>query len=83
MTLVILMGIEHRRAIAQQLMDGGLDATTPIAVVEGAWTSQQRTTRAELSGLGSLDVRSPAVIVVGDVALFDLRSLSVRDVVAR
>jgi uroporphyrin-III C-methyltransferase len=82
LTLVILMGIENRRVIASQLIDGGLDATTPVAVVEGAWTSQQRTTRAELSALGSLDVRSPAVIVVGDVASFDLRSLSVRDVVA-
>ncbi|MGA2123669.1 MAG: uroporphyrinogen-III C-methyltransferase [Acidimicrobiales bacterium] len=83
LTLVILMGIEHRGAIAQQLIDGGLEATTPVAVVEGAWTNQQRTTRAELRDLGSLDVRSPAVIVVGDVARFDLRSLTVRDVVAR
>ncbi len=82
LTLVILMGVEQRGAIAQQLIDGGLAAGTPVAVVEGAWTSQQRTTRAELRDLGSLDVRSPAVIVVGDVARFDLRSLSVRDVVA-
>jgi uroporphyrin-III C-methyltransferase len=83
LTLVILMGIEQRSAIARQLISGGLAATTPVAVVEGAWTNQQRTTRAELGDLGSLEVRSPAVIVVGDVALFDLRSISVRDVVAR
>lgn len=83
LTLVILMGIENRRVIAKQLVEGGLEPTTPVAVVEGAWTNQQRTTRAELSALGSLDVASPAVIVVGDVASFDLRSLNVRDVVAR
>jgi uroporphyrin-III C-methyltransferase len=83
LTLVILMGIEHRRAIASELIEGGLESTTPVAVVEGAWTNQQRTTRAQLSDLGRLDVRSPAVIVVGNVSSFDLRSLNVRDVVAR
>ncbi|MGC2485537.1 MAG: uroporphyrinogen-III C-methyltransferase [Acidimicrobiales bacterium] len=82
LTLVILMGIEHRGAIARQLIEGGLDPRTPVAVVEGAWTNQQRTTRAEIGDLGSLEVRAPAVIVVGDVARFDLRSLELRDVVA-
>jgi len=81
LTLVILMGVEYRQVIAQQLIGGGLDASTPVAVIEGAFTGQQRTTRAVLSELGTLDVRSPAVIVVGDVARFDLRSLNLRDVV--
>ena len=48
LTLVILMGIEHRRVIAKQLIEGGLEPTTPVAVVEGAWTNQQRTTRADI-----------------------------------
>jgi uroporphyrin-III C-methyltransferase len=80
LTLVILMGIEHRGEIAMQLMEGGLDATTPVAVVEQAWTGQQRTTRGPLSELGSFDVRPPAVIVVGGVASLDLRSFERFDV---
>ena len=35
---------------------------------------QSTATLLELRDLGSLDVRSPAVIVVGDVARFDPRS---------
>jgi uroporphyrin-III C-methyltransferase len=80
LTLVILMGVEHREEIAEQLIEGGLGAETPVAVVEQAWTGQQRTTRGSLSELGSFDVRPPAIIVVGGVASFDLRSLETFDV---
>lgn len=75
LTLVILMGVERRVAIAAQLQAGGLAAATPVAVVERAWTSQQRTTRGRLDELGGFDVRPPAVIVVGDVASLDVRGL--------
>jgi uroporphyrin-III C-methyltransferase len=80
LSLIILMGVEHRFVIARQLIEGGLDETTPVAVVEQAWTEQQRTTRGALRDLGAFDIRPPAIIVVGGVASFDLRSLSVFDV---
>jgi uroporphyrin-III C-methyltransferase len=80
LTLVILMGVEHRATISAQLIEGGLDPATPVAIVEQAWTGQQRTTRGELEELGSYDVRPPAIIVVGGVARFDLRSLELFDV---
>lgn len=80
LTLVILMGVEHRQVIAGQLIEGGLSPETPVAVVEQAWTGQQRTTRGSLSELGSFDVRPPAIIVVGGVASLDLRSLELFDV---
>ena len=80
LTLVILMGVEHRGAIARQLIAGGLAATTSVAVVEQAWTGQQRTTRGALDELGHFEVRPPAIIVVGAVASLDLRSLGVFDV---
>jgi uroporphyrin-III C-methyltransferase len=80
LSLVVLMGVEHRGVIASELIEGGLAPTTPVAVVEQAWGSQQRTTRASLSELGDLEVRAPAVIVVGGVAALDLRSLGVLDV---
>jgi len=80
LSLVVMMGVEHRATISQQLLEGGLRATTPVAVVEQAWTGQQRTTRGQLNDLGSFDVRPPAVIVVGEVAALDLRSLGILDV---
>jgi uroporphyrin-III C-methyltransferase len=80
LTLVILMGVEHRGDIARELIEGGLEPTTPVAVVEQAWTNQQRTTRGTLSGLGLFDVRPPAIIVVGGVAALDLRSIGILDV---
>jgi uroporphyrin-III C-methyltransferase len=67
-TLVILMGVEHRGEIASELRFGGLDAQTPVAVIERASTSQQRVVRSVLSELGELDVSNPATIVVGPVA---------------
>jgi uroporphyrin-III C-methyltransferase len=80
LSLVVMMGVEHRATIAHQLLEGGLRPTTPVAVVEQAWTGQQRTTRGQLSDLGTFDVRPPAVIVVGEVAVLDLRSLGIFDV---
>ena len=80
LSLVILMGVEYRRTIALQLIEGGLSAGTPVAVVEQAWTGQQRTTRGALEDLANFDVRPPAIIVVGGVASFDLRSLHLFDV---
>lgn len=80
LTLVVLMGVERRATIARQLIEGGLPSGTPVAVVEQAWSGQQRTTRGRLEDLGSFDVRPPAVIVVGGVASFDLRSFGALDV---
>ena len=80
LTMVILMGVEHRARIAAELIEGGLDAGTPVAVIEQAWTGQQRTTRGSLDELGLFEVRPPAIIVVGGVATYDLRSLELFDV---
>jgi uroporphyrin-III C-methyltransferase len=80
LSLVILMGVEHRGVIADQLIEGGLAGDTPVAVIERAWTEQQRTTRGTLHALVSFDVLPPAIIVVGGVALMDLRSLTLADV---
>lgn len=80
LSLVILMGVEHRRVIAAELIEGGLSADTPVAIVEQAWTEQQRTTRGVLGDLAEFSVRPPAIMVVGGVAAMDLRSLGVFDV---
>lgn len=75
-SLVVLMGVSERSTIASALVSGGLDPKTPAAVIEWAWTSRQRVVRAPLDELGALDVTSPAVIVIGAVAAFELDALT-------
>jgi uroporphyrin-III C-methyltransferase len=77
LSLIVLMGIGHRARIARQLVEGGLDAATPVAVIESAWTERQRVTRSELHELGGLDVSSPAIIVVGACAALDVAAMLV------
>jgi uroporphyrin-III C-methyltransferase len=72
LTLVVLMGVRRRALIASELLAGGLAPSTPVAVVEWASTDRQRTLRCTLDELGSLDVASPAVLVIGAVAALEL-----------
>ena len=74
-TVVVLMGVTERATIAAELMAGGLAAGTPVAAVRSATTGEESTQRCRLDELADLDVRSPAVIVIGPVAAFDLRAL--------
>lgn len=74
-TLVVLMGVARREQISRELREGGLAASTPVAVIERAYTAQQRITRGDLEELALLNVRAPAVIVVGAVAALALTQL--------
>jgi len=71
-TLVVLMGVAQRARIAEQLQRGGLDPTTPVAVVHGASCVEEFVVRSQLRHLARLDVSAPAVIVVGPVAALEL-----------
>src|SRR5665213_2632055 len=75
LSLVVLMGVGARASIAAQLIDGGLAHDTPVAVIESAWTARQSVTRAVLRDLGSLNVASPAIIVIGPCAALSVREL--------
>lgn len=75
-TIVILMGVTHRAAIAAELIAGGLAGDTPVAAVRFATTEDEDITRCDLADLGDASVESPATIVVGAVAAFDLRSVA-------
>lgn len=70
-TLVIYMGVKTAPMIAEKLMEDGLAPDCPVAVVENAARPQMRVLRASLAGLAALverqKVKSPAVIVIGDV----------------
>ena len=71
-TIVVLMGVSQRGAIARELLAGGLEPSTPVAAIQSATTEHQIVGRWTLSGLADAEVRSPAVIVIGAVAAFDL-----------
>ena len=67
-TLVILMGMSTRAAIAEALVAGGRAPDTPAAVIARATTAGQRMVHTTLERLAEVDLDSPAVIVVGAVA---------------
>jgi uroporphyrin-III C-methyltransferase len=81
-TIVVLMGVAERGAIAVRLIVGGRPPDTPVAVVERAGTPRQRTVRGRLDELADLPVSSPATIVIGPVAALDLTSEPARAALA-
>lgn len=70
-TLVIYMGLSNGGEIARRLMDKGLSAQTPIAVVEKGSLPDQRVLGSYLADLGDLlqreSVQGPAVLMIGSV----------------
>ena len=70
-TLVLLMGVGRLAEATAGLVDAGLATDTPVAVIENGSTPQQRTTVATLASIAEeaerRAVRSPAVVVIGDV----------------
>ncbi|HEX9259608.1 MAG TPA: uroporphyrinogen-III C-methyltransferase [Acidimicrobiales bacterium] len=67
-TLVVLMGVERRAAIAAGMLAGGADPALPVAIVRDASTPRQHVQRLRLDELASCEARSPSVIVLGEVA---------------
>ncbi|MDA8267307.1 MAG: uroporphyrinogen-III C-methyltransferase [Actinomycetota bacterium] len=77
-TLVVLMGVDTRAAIARSLLDGGRDPATPVAVVRWGTTGRQHTVRTTLAGLGAVEATAPSTIVVGAVAGLELGTIEDR-----
>lgn len=79
-TLVIYMGVKTAPQIAEKLMEDGLAPDMPLAVVENACRTDMRVLRAPLAGLAELveqqHVRSPALIVIGEVTARDNASVA-------
>ena len=68
-TLVILMGVENRKAIAKELIRAGRTPDEPVAFIENGSTDRERvivSTLAEVAR-GATRVQSPAVFVSGQV----------------
>lgn len=72
-TLVIYMGVATAADIADKLIADGVAPDMPIAVLEKGTCEGARALRTLLADLGPMvgreDVQSPAIIVVGEVAL--------------
>ena len=81
-TLVIYMGVATAADIADKLMADGVSPAIPVAVLENGTRADMRSLRTLLADLGDMvareEVKSPALIVVGDVAAHALA----RDVLA-
>ncbi|MEU5875043.1 uroporphyrinogen-III C-methyltransferase [Glycomyces sp. NPDC047369] len=67
-TVVLLMAVKNRAAIAAALMEGGRPGDTPVRIVENATTKNQTVRECELSDLGVTEAHHPSVIVIGAVA---------------
>ncbi|WP_338444970.1 uroporphyrinogen-III C-methyltransferase [Pelagerythrobacter marensis] len=71
-TLVIYMGVKTAPQIAEKLMADGLAPDMPLAVIENACRPEMRVLRGPLAALPGLvareRVKSPALIVIGEVA---------------
>jgi uroporphyrin-III C-methyltransferase len=71
-TLVIYMGVATAADISEKLIADGLSPEVPVAIIENATRPTMRVLRTPLAGLANLvakrKVKSPAVIVIGEVA---------------
>ena len=71
-TLSIIMGVRNAGAIATALIDAGMAAATPTAVIQEGSLADERVFRCQLERLSTTitenSVEPPAVIVIGDVA---------------
>lgn len=78
-TLVVYMGVSKLEEIQQGLLEGGLPAQTPIAMIENASLPQQREQRCTLGQLtgaaNRFKLNSPAILVIGEVAAHDAAAL--------
>lgn len=70
-TIVVYMGLSKTELIRQKLIEHGMSADTPVALIENGCSSDQRNILGTLDQLSELkhqhDVQSPALIVIGQV----------------
>lgn len=69
-TLVVLMGVENRRSIANHLIEAGRRRDEPVAFITRGTTDRQQITTSTLgvvaAGLDG-EVESPAIFLIGEV----------------
>ena len=70
-TIVIMMGLSRLEIISKKLISGGLDKTTPVAVIQNGTTEEHRMIKGTLLNISKkvskAKIQSPAIIIVGKV----------------
>ncbi len=70
-TLVVLMGWDARERVFESLMDGGMDPSTPAALVQWGSTPRQRKVVGALGSIAcegeKAGISAPVVAIIGDV----------------
>jgi uroporphyrin-III C-methyltransferase len=70
-TIVIMMGLSRLEIISKKLINGGLDKTTPVAVIQNGTTDKHRMIKGTLGNISKkvskAKIQSPAIIIVGKV----------------
>ncbi|MBA1202121.1 uroporphyrinogen-III C-methyltransferase [Pseudomonas capeferrum] len=70
-TLVLYMGVARLDTIRRGLLEAGMPSGTPVAMIENASLPQQRECRSQLQRMEedarAFGLRSPAILVIGDV----------------
>jgi siroheme synthase len=68
-TVIILMGTGRIREIAEELVQGGRDAETPVAIITRAYMENSSIIITNLGEIinGKVTAKNPSVIVIGEV----------------
>ena len=74
-TLVFLMGLSGIETLTGQLMDGGMDGSTPAAVISRGFSPDERKIVGTLSDIAQKarkkKILPPSIIVIGETAAYD------------
>ena len=86
MPLVIYMGVARCEELQGELVAAGMDGATPTAIVSNATRADERSVVTSVermaAALRAAGIRSPAVIIVGEVARFAACSVESAESVA-
>ena len=70
-TIVIMMGLSRIEEISKKLIDGGMDKTTPVAVIQNGTTPKQKMIKGTISHISNKikrnKIRPPTNIIIGRV----------------
>jgi len=70
-TIVVMMGLSRIGIISKQLLSGGMDKKTPVAVIQDGTTSKQKMITGTISNIAQKikqsKIRPPSIIIIGKV----------------
>ena len=70
-TIVIMMGLSRIEEISKKLIEGGMDKTTPVAVIQNGTTPKQKMIKGTISNISNKikrnKIRPPTNMIIGRV----------------